>query len=244
MTDLPPSAPPSSSTGDDVEEALAWAWRTFRANARPLVAAASVVLVVGAVLYALASLSMFLGPAALGLDANGTSSSTDPGFFPAFPLLYVVTVGSAVLVLFGLQGFLSNLVRMSLVLADGGSVRARDALTFRRGAAAWGTSALVALAAGLGFLLCYFPGPVVLVMSSFALFFVHDRSHRPVEAVRESVALVRSRPGACIVATILAAVLGTAGVIACGVGLVVSVPVALLFLTHRFRVLTGGSVTT
>jgi uncharacterized membrane protein len=84
-----------------------------------------------------------------------------------------------------------------------------------------------------------------LVISLFTLFttvLIVDRNTPPVAAIKESFAMVRTNFGQALLAWLIIGVIVAVGALVCGIGIVVGVPVAALFLVHAYRKLTGGQI--
>jgi uncharacterized membrane protein len=94
---------------------------------------------------------------------------------------------------------------------------------------------LVALATGLGTLLCSVPGLIVGFLTSYATLFVVDAGLAPVPAIRASVAFTLGNLGPTLLYWLLAAVTLTAGAAVCLVGLLVAIPVAVLGQVRTYQ---------
>lgn len=100
-----------------------------------------------------------------------------------------------------------------------------------------GTVLLIAVASAVGYLLCILPGLAVLFFTAYAPLIALDKGLGPVDAIRRSVELVRENVGQVFVVMLLAYAVYFVGSLACYVGLVVSIPVALVMITYSYRVL-------
>ena len=69
-----------------------------------------------------------------------------------------------------------------------------------------------------------------------------DRKLGAVDAIKASIDLVKNNLGPAIVWMLLALVCAIVGAIACGVGLLVAIPVILISQAYTVRALTGGQI--
>lgn len=99
-------------------------------------------------------------------------------------------------------------------------------------------SLLVAIAVGLGMLLLIVPGIILGLMFLFTTFIVIDRERGPIEAMKESHAITRGYKWQLLGFGIVLALVNLAGLLALGVGLLVTVPVTLLAFAYAYRVLS------
>ncbi|MHB1137887.1 MAG: DUF2510 domain-containing protein [Microthrixaceae bacterium] len=105
-----------------------------------------------------------------------------------------------------------------------------------------GTTLLIGIAYFVGFLLCVLPGLAVLLFTAYAPLIALDKGVGPVEAIRQSVELVRNNLGPVFIVLILAYAVQYVGTLACYVGVLVSIPVALVMITYSYRALTNEPV--
>lgn len=217
--------PPRQSL--DLPAAFRFGWEVFKAEPWPLIGAvvASYVALLGAM-------------AILGLGVAG-AASLDP--VPVPLVVAAAVVGVVVL------SVLAQLPTLWMLRAGADAVDGRR-VTFRRivdPAALAPAVAAIGLVLGgvlLGYLLLLLPGIVFGVMAAFTLHFVVDDGRAPRDAVRASIDLFRSQPGPALGLFFLPTFVGGLGVYLCGIGLVVSLPVAMIAQVHGFRQLTGRPV--
>ena len=62
------------------------------------------------------------------------------------------------------------------------------------------------------------------------------------DAIKASFDTVKKNLGPSILAFLIAAVIMAVGSFVCGIGIIVALPVAELFLEYAYRTLTGGQV--
>jgi uncharacterized membrane protein len=103
-------------------------------------------------------------------------------------------------------------------------------------------SLIVGVATGIGSVLCYLPGLVVALFTMFTTFVLIDRNLAPIDAIKASIDIVKANIGQAILVYIVAGLIGAVGAIACGIGVIVSLPVSALFLAYSYRKLSGGQV--
>jgi uncharacterized membrane protein len=103
-------------------------------------------------------------------------------------------------------------------------------------------SLLLGLAIVIGFLLLIVPGVIFTLMFMFATFIVVDRELGPIEAMKESKRLAHGHKWALLGFVLVLALINLLGVLALGVGLLVSIPVSSLAFVHTYRVLCGRAV--
>ncbi len=102
-----------------------------------------------------------------------------------------------------------------------------------------GTVLLVWLGATIGLFLCVLPGLAVMVFCAYAPLIALDKGAGPVDAIRRSIELVRDNLGQVLLILLLSYAVYYVGSLACYVGLLVSIPVALVMVTYSYRVMDG-----
>lgn len=221
-------------------DAFSWAWNKFSKNAGALIIPALVYgvvfAVVGGVLYAI------LSPA-LNTDTvsdNGYYESSTSASFGAGQVV-VLILGYLVLIALGFYAQAAFLTG-SLDIADGKPVTVGSFFKPRNIGPMILAALLVGVLTTIGNLLCVIPGLIFAFLAMFTLAFVVDRSLAPVDALKASIATVRSNVGGALLSFLVQFLVILVGYIACGVGLIVAAPVALLIQTYTYRRLSGGQV--
>jgi uncharacterized membrane protein len=102
-----------------------------------------------------------------------------------------------------------------------------------------GASILYALAIAVGLVLLIVPGIIFALMFMFTTFIVIDRELGPIEAMKESNRITYGHKWSLLGFTLMLVLVNLLGVIALVVGLLVSIPVSTLAVTHAYRVLGG-----
>jgi uncharacterized membrane protein len=85
-------------------------------------------------------------------------------------------------------------------------------------------------------------GIVVAIFTLFATVAIVDRSLSPIDGIKASIDITKSNFVQVLLTWLLVGVIVLIGAIACGVGLLVALPVASLYLVYAYRSLTGGQI--
>lgn len=243
----PPPPPPGGPAGaqPDIGAGFSWAWAKFQANAVPLVVSTLIIGALAAVAYLIVYLPLLAlvggGGGEISVDpvtGEITGFSTGPGFIVT---TLVGAIGLFVLLIV-VQGIGSNLVRMALKIADGEEVAVGDLFSFPRGSTTFVTALLLALGTAVGYLLCFLPGILFAWGAAFTFAFFYDKGLAPVDAVKASFSLFKDNLGPAILTVLLGGLIASAGVLLCFVGVLVSAPIAQLFIVHQYRSITGGRI--
>lgn len=104
-----------------------------------------------------------------------------------------------------------------------------------------GASILSGLAIFIGVLLLVVPGIIAALSLSFATALVVDRALGPIEAMKESKHITKGNRLELLWLFILIAGINLLGALALLVGLLVSVPVSFLAMTHAYRLLAADA---
>ncbi|WP_186296342.1 hypothetical protein [Mycobacterium tilburgii] len=102
---------------------------------------------------------------------------------------------------------------------------------------------LVSVITGIGCAACFVPGLLVVIFTQFTILFLIDRSQSATNFT-SSVALVGSNFVSALLVWLVSVAAIVVGSMVCGIGLLVTVPVAALILTYVYRTLSGGQVAT
>ena len=220
----------------DVMEAFRYGWDAFTRNVGPLLGGvavyfAAVLLVVG-VLYA----GMFA--AVLGLSATSSDQAAQLG-----GLGLMVGMGAFLVVVMLLSYVMqAALVRVALEVTSGRPASFGTFFRLERLGPVLLAGLLMSLAVGVGSMLFYLPGIVAAFYGQYVLYFVVDRQQGAVEAIRSSIALTQANLGPSALLLLGAGVVSSIGSLLCGVGVLVSLPVAVLAQAFVFRRLLGQQV--
>ena len=104
------------------------------------------------------------------------------------------------------------------------------------------TVILVGLGAFVGFILCILPGIAWLIFTAYAPILALDKGMGPGEAISTSINWVKDNFGQVFLILLVSWVVYIAGAILCGVGLLVSIPVALVAIIYSYRALNQEPV--
>lgn len=100
---------------------------------------------------------------------------------------------------------------------------------------------LVGLAVGIGTLLLIIPGIILALMLMFTPFVVIDRAIGPINSLKESRRITHGHKWSLLGFVIVITLINVLGLICLVVGLLVTMPVTTLALTHAYRVLGGAA---
>jgi uncharacterized membrane protein len=219
----PPNYGQPAAARFDIGAAFSYAWAKFQANAGPLI---------GIMLVA------FVGSIVAAVIAGIIRSSIGGGFFG----FLFVTALTQILV-FVVTGLLEiGVYRSALAVTAGqpidfGRMFSTDELgPYLIATLLWGLVVFV------GFLLCIVPGIVLLFFGFYYPFYILDQRQAPVDSIRSSFQLVNANLGVMIPFALLAFLCYVVGFIACGVGVLVSAPIALIAIAYAYRTLNGQPV--
>jgi len=105
-----------------------------------------------------------------------------------------------------------------------------------------GASILFGLTMAVGFLLLIVPGIIFALMFLFTTFIVIDRQLGPIEAMKESNRITRGHKWQLLGLLLLLTLINILGLMALGLGLLISIPVSSLAFTYAYRTLSGTPV--
>lgn len=234
-------APPPGTSGWDVGAALSYGWNKFQANVGQIIVAALALLVAMAI----------LGGIGFGILAASTSDYEcrfqDDGdyvcdggtSFIVGIILYGLIVA---LIMIAAQVIGAGLIRASLDITEGKPFLTSTVFKFDKIGSVIVTSLIIAAATFVGTILCYLPGLIVGFFTSYSLYFVMDKGLAPVDAIKASVNLVKDNLGTALIWYIVGGLVAGAGAIACGVGLLVTIPIFLIGTAFTYKHLTGQPV--
>ncbi|MBY4278620.1 hypothetical protein HQO53_05705, partial [Rhodococcus fascians] len=92
-----------------------------------------------------------------------------------------------------------------------------------------------------------FLGTVLLIvigfLANFALTFLIDRNQSAIESIKSSIDLTVKNFGPVLLLLLALAAINFIGIVLCGLGLLVTLPVSVIATNYAYRVLTGGPLT-
>jgi uncharacterized membrane protein len=221
---------------------LTWAWQKFTRNAAPLVVATLVFWLIGlllswvsrTVLQAVSPETLTVFDTADGVFETATPTLTGVGL--------AVTILSTIVQILVKGGIASAGYGGLLDIANGQPVSIGSFFRPRNVVAVIVASLIVDILAIVGLIACILPGLAVLVFTWFSTVAIVDRNLSPIDGIRASIDIVKKNFGSVLLAFLTFVALHIVGFMLCGVGLLVTIPVAYLFLVYTYRRLSGGSV--
>lgn len=211
----------------------------FKSNAGTWVVAVLIVAVITLVLYGIVNV--------FGLSSlrHSMVMPTSPGVPPVMPNPFAmmplfIGVGLVGLVINSLLG--AGLFRMATKQIRGESISISDLFDFGDVAAqAIIASIVLAIIIEIGFMLCVLPGLVLSGLFMFTFPLIVDKKMSAIEAISASMNALKSQ---WLMATVFAIVVGViymVGAMLCGIGALVTAPIALLSVTVLYRNFFIGS---
>ena len=101
---------------------------------------------------------------------------------------------------------------------------------------------IVGVITTIGLFLCVIPGVIASILLIFTVVALLDRNLSAVDAVKTSFDLSKANFGNAFLTWLVGIAIVFVGALLCGVGLLVAVPVAALFLVYAWRRISGGQV--
>ena len=213
---------PASGQPFDLGAAFSYGWNKFQQNAGPLIGVMLIVLVGTAIAFGIRFVVF-----------NSTSSVFTALVFSAISqVIYFLIVGALQI----------GLYRAALAVTSGRPIVFSELYSSENIGPFLMTVFLYGLAVGVGLILCVIPGIVVAFLGFLAPFYVLDQNQSPVDALKSSFSTVQANLGAMVPFGILAFLVYIAGAIACGIGILVSAPVALIATAYVYRSLNGEPI--
>lgn len=204
--------------------AFSYGWNKFKDNAGVLV---------------LLTLGVIIGVAIIQFLGNSISGSGGESFAGAFVVSMLLTALSMAVQL-ALQ---AAIIKGSLQLTRGQGIDVGSAFSGIR----WGqvvlTAVLVFVGTVVGLVLCIIPGLIWIFLTSYSLYFVIDRDMGAVDAIKASITMVKNNLGPLILFWLASLGVTILGACACGVGLLVAIPVVILAQAYTFRTFNNDPVT-
>jgi uncharacterized membrane protein len=248
----PPPAPagyPQPSAGGgygqpqvNVGEAFSWAWNKFTSNAAALIVPTLVyALIVGALYGIVYGLAFALAP-----DNVTTYDSYGGGFeYSASSSFGIASI--AVLII----GFIILLVVIAAIqsaylagvldIANGQPVTIGSFFKPRMVGSVVIATVLIAIASIIGSF-CFILGIVISIFTLFATVAIVDRNLSPIDGIKASIDITKANFVQVLLTWLIAGVIALVGALVCGIGLIVALPVAALYVVYAYRRLTGGQI--
>ena len=198
--------------------AIRYGWETFKRRPWFFVGATFVILLLSGLINGLTS----------GVDAVFTGSADEPSIAGM-----IINLGLGTLLSMGATAFY-------LVAHD--NPEAADLSLLWHPQPFWkylGMYLLVALVIAAGLILLIVPGIIFALMFMFAPLIVIERELGPIDAMKESNRITRGHKWPLLGLLLLLVAVNLLGLLALGVGLLVSIPVSTLAFVHAYRSLSG-----
>lgn len=246
MSYEPPAALPQPAAPGprwDLGETLTYGWTKLQADISQLVLAMLAVFAGGLLTVGVAALlqGLLLESREVVLDyGTGEFRTVEEGSGLLMTMFVSALLSAFVLVV--LQVLAAGLVRGALGITEGREFKAVDMLRTDRIVPVIVTSVIVGALVFAGTLLCYLPGLVVGFLTSYSLYFVLDQDLSPTQAIRASIDLVRNNIGPTLAWYVVGGFAAMLGLLACGVGALLTVPLVLIGTAYTYRTLTGRPV--
>jgi uncharacterized membrane protein len=243
---MPPPPPPGQPMGQpnlgavdrpfSVGDAFNWGWAKFQQNVGAIVIA-TLIYVVAIAIFEVIVFVVFAGSllssASITVDQTTGAISTSGGAgFIARLLFGAIAVFVLLVVIAVVQ---SGIIHGTLEIANGKKVEIGDFFKFEKLGAVITAGVIVALATAVGAFLCYIPALIVGFFTPFYLFFILDKNMAPWDSIMASVKIVSTNIASMVLLIIGVFVAYFIGALICLIGLIVTMPVALLALTFAYR---------
>lgn len=219
----PGGAPPAATGGASVGDAFNYGWQKFQQNVGPILVTVLVLLVISFVI------QFFIQFVVLASVANDSTGLLGFILIGAYSLI-------AVLLNFLIQ---MAIIRAGLILTEGRPLEQKDLLSTDQIGPYVIASILLSIGVGIGFILCFIPGLIVLFFGQWFGYFVLDRKQEPVDALKSSFTFVNENLGTVIVFFLASLLAYFIGAILCGIGLLVAIPVVVIAQAYLYKRLTG-----
>jgi uncharacterized membrane protein len=241
----PPAGPPGygGAQAFNVGEGFSWAWNKFSKNAGPLVIATLVyglIVIVLQVIVNLLQAAVSPGVSDYSSSGSGFSYSWSTAGMGLTGILISIAgwfvsliVGAAIQ-----SGYISGV----LDIANGQQVTVGSFFRPRNIGQVIVGGLIVGVITTIGLFLCVIPGLLASIMLVFTVVALLDRNLSAVDAVKTSFDTSKANFGNAFLTWLVGIAIVFVGAILCGVGLLVAVPVAALFLVFAWRRITGGQV--
>jgi uncharacterized membrane protein len=247
----PPGQPGYPPTGPgyggpqafNVGEAFSWAWNKFSKNAGPLIIATLVFGLITIVLQVVINLlqaAVSPGVSSYTSDSSGFSFAWSP--FSGGPVAILISIVGWVVSLIVNAAIQSAYVSGVLDIANGQQVSVGSFFRPRNIGQVIIAGLIVGIITTVGLFLCVIPSLLASIMLLFTVVALLDRNLSAVDAVKTSFNTSKANFGNAFLTWLVFVVTVLVGALLCGIGLLVAVPVAMLFLVYSWRRITGGQV--
>lgn len=237
----PPGSAPAGPSDWSVGNALNYGWTKFQANWQPLVIAMVALFVAFAVVGVLYFIiqGAVIGDVKTTINEDGSIETSGGGSFVTSLILAAVFTGVFMVASIVVGAML---IRAALDLTEGKAISTGSILKLPDLGPLLVLGVIVGGLTVVGTILCYVPGLIIGFLLQFSVHFLLDKGLAPVEAAKASFNLVKDNLGNAIIWYIVALVVGGIGAVACGVGILVTYPIALIGTAYTYKRFTGQQV--
>lgn len=93
----------------------------------------------------------------------------------------------------------------------------------------------------IGFMLCFVPGLLIIGLVPTAAYLVAVGEKDGINAIKRAFAAIKEHMLGTIVCTLVLAIVGSLGVVACGVGVIFTLPIGIIGMYHMAKQITGDN---
>jgi len=224
----PPGGFGGAPTGGqwDLGAALTYGWNKFQQNMAQIV---------------IAGVALFVGIAAVVVVAIVLQTAVVDYDTSFFVILFInaIMVG---LIFVVLQLIGAGIIRGALDITEGRPFNASTVFKFTNATNVLLTALLIGAGVLVGTVLCYLPGIAFGFISSYAMYFVVDKNMAPVDAIKASFELIKANFGNTLIWYIVSGIVGGLGAILCGIGIIATMPIAIIGTAYTYKMFTGQAV--
>ena len=101
---------------------------------------------------------------------------------------------------------------------------------------------LSSIMVSIGFMLCFLPGLLIIGLVPTAAYLVAVGEKDGINAIKRAFAAVKDNLLGTVICSLVLAIVGSLGAILCGVGVFLTLPIALIGMYHMAKQITGGDV--
>ena len=232
----PPPTQPYGGGGEvprlEVGAAIGYGWKKFTENVGPFIILMIAVFVAMFVAWLLLQV--------VNAAFNSITRSSDSSLVLLFGFLFwALSTAAYYLVAFLVQ---AGVLRAGLAVTRGETpepsmlVATDNLLPFVL------TTLLVGVGFLIGLLLCVLPGIIWLIFTAYAPLIALDKGTSPVDAIKGSIDWVKENFGEVFLILFLSYLVYIVGYCFCGIGALVSAPVALVAIVYSYRALNNETV--
>ena len=233
---------PASS---DLGTAFSWASATFQRFLGSFCLSGLIylmLLIAGLIAMYVGMFAILLGGGALLETGGGAGAGSAAPSFAAVGLIAVV-YGGMVAMMTAIQtigtGYMASVASSP---AEGREPNVGAAFGDVRWGSLFGASILASLITFVGLLACVIPGILISLVVPFVAISVVDGKQSATDSIREVWELTKANPGPVLLGGLIAMALSMAGAMACYIGMIATLPLSQLLLTHIYRGLKGEQI--